>query len=188
MTETLYTANHSNVAYDDMVRNVTNRIHRIEDFPKEGVVFFDVLEVFADPKAHNSLLALMTQQLHAVKNVHVIVGLESRGFLMGPALAAILNCRFVCARKAGKLPGAVVSKSYKKEYGEDTIEMQFGSIRPGDRVVIVDDLIATGGTMNAAIEIIRSMGGVVVHAMCIVDIKRDNYKLADVPVWCVMDV
>jgi len=146
-------------------------IDEYPDFPKKGIIFQDVFGIFRKPEAHKALQNLMVE--HAVSHkeeVDVIVGLDARGFLLGPAMALAINKPFVPIRKVGKLPGKCVKESYKLEYGEDTMEVQEGAISTGARVLIVDDLLATGGTMAAASSLVRRCGGSVAHCWIIVEL------------------
>ncbi|KAJ5481020.1 Adenine phosphoribosyltransferase [Penicillium diatomitis] len=137
-------------------------LRQFPDFPSPGILFEDILPIFADPKLHESLIRSL--ELHILdayggQKPDVIVGLEARGFLMGPSLALRLGASFVPVRKQGKLPGPCVTQAYEKEYGQDFFQMQEGAIKPGQKVIVVDDIIATGGSAWAGGEMIRKMGG-----------------------------
>ncbi|KAJ5175532.1 Adenine phosphoribosyltransferase [Penicillium canariense] len=137
-------------------------LRQFPDFPSPGILFEDILPIFADPALHESLirsLELHILEAYGGQKPDVIVGLEARGFLMGPSLALRLGASFVPVRKQGKLPGPCVTQSYQKEYGEDYFQMQEGAIKPGQKVIVVDDIIATGGSAWAGGEMIRKMGG-----------------------------
>lgn len=136
-------------------------IRSIKDFPKEGIIFRDVTTLFQDAAAFRQLMDEMAQSLKD-KNVDVVVGPEARGFIMGAPLAYILGAGFVPVRKPGKLPAETLSYSYELEYGQDTIEIHKDAIRPGMRVALVDDLLATGGTALAACHLIEQLGGEIV--------------------------
>lgn len=131
------------------------------NFPSEGILFEDFLPIFTDPKLFNKLIdsfKLHLEEKFGANKVDYIVGLESRGFLFGPSLALALNVGFVPVRKAGKLPGECVQATYEKEYGSDVFEMQKNAIKQGANVVIVDDIIATGGSAAAAGELVEKIG------------------------------
>lgn len=123
-------------------------LRQFPDFPSPGILFEDILPIFADPDLHESLLRAL--ELHVLRQYgesekpEVVVGLEARGFLFGPSLALRLGAAFVPVRKKGKLPGPTETASYKKEYGEDFFQMQKDAVKPGQRVLVVDDIIATG--------------------------------------------
>lgn len=158
-------------------------IEDIPDFPEPGVLFRDVTPLLADQAAYKESIRLLADFARE-KNVDVIAGPEARGFLFGCPVAIELNCGFVPVRKPGKLPREVLSKSYELEYGKNEIQMHSDSIRPGQNVLIVDDLLATGGTVEAAVSLIEQMGGNVVgiaFLIELVDLKgRDHLKGYDV--------
>jgi adenine phosphoribosyltransferase len=144
-------------------------IRAISDFPKPGILFYDISTLLAHPAAWR----MMVDELAAVvreQRPDLLVGIESRGFLVAAPLAYALGSGFAMVRKRGKLPGETVRYTYDLEYGTDTIEVQHDAIAPGQRVVVLDDLIATGGTMQAAIELVRQRGGIVVGAACIIEL------------------
>ncbi|PYH42188.1 adenine phosphoribosyltransferase APT1 [Aspergillus saccharolyticus JOP 1030-1] len=137
-------------------------LRQFPDFPLPGILFEDILPIFANPTLHEALLRCL--ELHILESngnqkPDVIVGLEARGFLFGPSLALRLGASFVPVRKQGKLPGPCETQGYQKEYGEDFFQMQSDAIKPGQKVVVVDDIIATGGSAFAAGELIKKMGG-----------------------------
>ena len=146
-------------------------IKEYPNFPKPGIMFQDIFGVLADPEAGKALMDLANG--HAVASadqVDIVVGLDARGFLFGFSMAQAIGKPFVPIRKAGKLPGNCTSVKYALEYGEDTMEVQKGSIKKGDRVLVVDDLLATGGTLTAACELIKKCGGEVAHCWVIIEL------------------
>lgn len=136
-------------------------IREIPDFPKEGILFYDITTLLKDPAAYEELITAMADSLRD-KDVDVVVGPEARGFVVGASVAYALRAGFVLARKPGKLPAETVSLSYGLEYGSDTLEIHKDAIKPGMRVAIADDLLATGGTALATAKLIESMGATVV--------------------------
>ncbi|PWY78159.1 adenine phosphoribosyltransferase 1 [Aspergillus sclerotioniger CBS 115572] len=137
-------------------------LRQFPDFPSPGILFEDILPIFADHTLHEALLRCL--ELHILESngnqkPDVIVGLEARGFLMGPSLALRLGAGFVPVRKQGKLPGPCDTQGYEKEYGTDFFQMQSDAIKPGQKVIVIDDIIATGGSAYAAGELIKRMGG-----------------------------
>src|SRR5437868_3353192 len=162
--------------------NLKNHIRSIPDFPKPGILFYDISTLLAHPKAWH---ATIEQMAAAVKKYQpdVLAGIESRGFLLAAPLALALGTGFVMLRKQGKLPGITVRHTYALEYGTDTIEIQADAIQKGKRVVLVDDLLATGGTMAAAITLLEQVGAVVPAAACIIELTfLDGRKRLKTPI------
>lgn len=132
-------------------------IREVPDFPKKGILFYDITTLLKDKVGFATLIdALSEHYLNA--QVDVVLAIEARGFIFGPALAYRLNAGFVPIRKPGKLPAETVKWSYELEYGLDTLEIHKDAIRPGQKVIIVDDLLATGGTANACVQLAKSLG------------------------------
>lgn len=160
---------------DTRVMKITETITAHPDFPKPGILFRDIFPVLGKPSVFQDLIDLMLERSRAkCPAIDLVVGLEARGFLFGTLLALALKVPFVPLRKKGKLPGEVKQVSFTLEYGTDIIEAQSGSIKPGQNVLIVDDLLATGGTMKAACDMVTSMGGKV--ALCLVCIELMDLK------------
>ena len=160
---------------------VARHTRDIADFPSPGVVFKDLTPLFADPAAFGQVLDLLAQRHDGVD---VVAGVEARGFIIGAPLAQRMGVGFVPIRKKGKLPGDVVSASYDLEYGSATIEVQTDAVTPGANVLVVDDVLATGGTAVAACELIEKVGGrvacldVLVELACLPDRERlDRWEL-----------
>jgi len=154
-------------------------IRDVKDFPKEGIIFKDITTVLQDPKGLRMAVDAFEVALKDVE-FEYIVGPEARGFIFGVPLAYNMNKGFVPVRKAGKLPYATKSLSYDLEYGSATIEMHVDAIKPGDRVVIVDDLLATGGTSRAMTQLIEALGGVVVKMVYLIELEfLDGRKKLD---------
>lgn len=151
------------------INYVKEHIRLIPDFPKEGIQFVDITTTLKDAKAFGITLDYMKDSLNGRK-IDIIVGLESRGFIYGAALSAAMNVGFVPIRKPGKLPADVISVDYDLEYGKDTIEMHKDAIKPGQKILIVDDLLATGGTADAASKLIRKAGGDIVGAVFFIEL------------------
>lgn len=144
-------------------------IREVPDFPKPGIVYYDITTLLQDPLALRMTVDRFVW-LFAHQHVDVVVGMESRGFMFGPIVAYALNAGFVPVRKAGKLPAATVEQSYDLEYGSDKLEMHQDGIRPGQRVLIVDDLVATGGTALATCQMVEEVEGEVVGLGFIVEL------------------
>ena len=151
--------------------NVKDYIRTIVDFPHEGIMFRDVTTLFADPRGFRMCI---DQLLHpyAGERIDKVIGLEARGFIIGGAIAHQLSLGFVPIRKKGKLPGATLSEAYKLEYGEAVMEIHHDAIAPGEKVLVVDDLLATGGTAAAGIKLIERRGGEIVGCAFIVDLPE----------------
>ncbi|WP_417719765.1 adenine phosphoribosyltransferase [Salipiger sp.] len=152
-------------------KQVRDYIRAIVDFPHDGIVFRDVTTLFADPRGFRMAI---DQLLHPYAGIRVdkVVGLEARGFILGGAIAHQLSVGFVPIRKKGKLPGATISQAYTLEYGEAVVEIHDDAIRPGERVLLIDDLLATGGTAEAGITLIERLGGEIVGCAFIVDLPE----------------
>ena len=153
--------------------DIKEYIRGIPDFPKPGILFYDISTLLAHADAWQVAMGRMARMVGAYQP-DVLVGIESRGFLVAAPLALKLGCGFVIARKPGKLPGGLVSHSYDLEYGSDTIEIQDDAIHPGQRVVILDDLLATGGTLNATIDLCKKVGGNVVGTAALIELAFLN--------------
>lgn len=146
-----------------------DRLRDVPDFPKPGILFKDITPLLADPRALHITLDLLAQRFIG-EHIDVVVGIESRGFIFGGALSARLNASFVPVRKPGKLPWKKDRVAYSLEYGEAELEMHEQSIKPGARVIIVDDLLATGGTAKAAAQLTEKQGGVVAGFAFVVEL------------------
>lgn len=148
-------------------------IREVQDFPIEGIGFKDITTVLADGKVYRYAIDCLATCLEGVE-FDVLVGPEARGFLMGAPLAYAMTKPFVPVRKPGKLPFETISHTYALEYGTDTLEMHIDAIKPGQKVVIVDDLLATGGTISAVAELVEKMGGEVVKILFMIDLAFLN--------------
>jgi adenine phosphoribosyltransferase len=156
-------------------------IRAIPDFPKPGILFYDISTLLAHPGAWHAMVEALAAAIRPHRP-ELLVGIESRGFLVAAPLAYAIGCGFAMVRKKGKLPGRTARFSYALEYGTDTIEIQEDAISPGQRVIIVDDLIATGGTMQAAIALVQRQGGTVTGAACIIELGfLDGRRRLEVP-------
>jgi adenine phosphoribosyltransferase len=151
--------------------NIKDRIRTIPDHPKPGVMFRDITTLLADATAFGAAVDQMTAPYVGVK-IDKVAGIEARGFILGGAVAHQLSVGFVPVRKKGKLPWRTVAQSYELEYGGDTMELHQDAVQPGDQVLLVDDLIATGGTALAAVKLIEKLGGHVAGASFIVDLPE----------------
>ena len=161
-----------------MSEDLKKYIRSIKDFPKKGIMFRDITTLLKEPEAINETLDQLLSLCEGLK-IDKVVGIESRGFIFGSLLAHKLGVGFIPARKPGKLPAETESATYKLEYGEDKIEMHKDAINPGDKVLLHDDLLATGGTAEAVIKLIEKLGGEVVQISFLIELSFLNgrYKL-----------
>ena len=167
--------------------DLKQHIRGIPDFPKPGILFYDISTLLKHPGAWKETVAEMTEALRPLKP-DLLAGIESRGFLVAAPVAVLLGCGFVMIRKKGKLPGKTIPHTYDLEYGSDTVEIQSDAIEAGQRVVIIDDLLATGGTAAAAVRLCRMVGADVVGTAFIMELKglKGRARL-DVPVTSLVD-
>ena len=158
-------------------------VRTVPDFPKPGILFYDITTLLKDKTGFARLIDAMAGH-YLEKKVDLVLGIEARGFIFGPALAYRLNAGFVPVRKPGKLPAATERVSYDLEYGSDAVEIHRDAIQPGERVVLVDDLLATGGTMEATVKLARQLGGEIVGLAFAVELDflkgRARFKDLDV--------
>ncbi|KAK3769507.1 hypothetical protein RRG08_027076 [Elysia crispata] len=152
------------------LNRIRDAITTIPDFPKPGIYFKDIFPILGNPEVFSELNEIIYEASKSMPQVECVVGLESRGFLFGPILAQKLKVPFVPIRKKGKLPGEVVSQTFELEYGTDCFEIQRGSVTKGQKVLIIDDLLATGGTMKAASDLVTKVGADVVLCLCIIEL------------------
>ena len=162
--------------------DLKDHIRGIPDFPKPGILFYDISTLLRDADAWQVAMGRMAKAVRAYQP-DLVAGIESRGFLIAAPLALKLGCGFIMLRKRGKLPGETVGLDYDLEYGTDRIEMQADAVEKGQRVVVVDDLLATGGTMAAGIALLRRQGAVVPAAAALIELAALNGRSrVDVPV------
>jgi adenine phosphoribosyltransferase len=164
-----------------------SRIRHVPDFPKAGILFYDVTTLLRDPQGFKLAVDAMAQP-HQDRDIDVVVGIESRGFILGSAVADRIGAGFVPVRKLGKLPSATVRASYELEYGTDSLEMHRDAVDPGQRVLIVDDLLATGGTASATVRLVKEVGGRIEGVSFLIELVALNgrSKLTDENVHAVL--
>jgi len=164
--------------------NLEDKIRDVPDFPKEGIIFKDITTLIKDASAFKYAIDALAAK-YQDERVDIVVAVEARGFIFAAALAYRLGIGFVPARKPGKLPAETISAEYSLEYGTDTIEMHKDAIESGQRVLIVDDLLATGGTAAAAIELVEKLGGEVVSIAFLIELTFLNGRqsLGDHPIF-----
>lgn len=166
-----------------MLDLIKAKIRAVPDFPKPGILFRDITPMLGDPKAYQAALELFVERYRGM-SIDKVVGIESRGYLFAAPLAMALDVGLVLVRKPGKLPAKVDRESYGLEYGTDVLEIHEDSIAPGERVLIVDDLLATGGTANAAGKLVRRRGADVVEFAFLIELAfLDGRKRLTAPTW-----
>ncbi len=148
-------------------------IRDIPDFPKKGIIFKDITTLLSDAASYQRMIDLLSHR-YIGKRIDKVVGVEARGFIIGAALAYKLGAGIVLVRKPGKLPSETFKKTYDLEYGTDTLEMHTDAIKKGERVLIADDLLATGGTMSAVVDMVDSMGGELVECCFMAELEFLN--------------
>lgn len=165
------------------MKELKDYVRTIPNFPKEGVMFRDITTVLQEPEGLQLAINQMQEKLENVE-FDIVVGAESRGFLFGMPIAYNMKKAFVPVRKKGKLPAETISESYNLEYGQATLEIHKDAIKPGQKVVVIDDLIATGGTLEAITKLVERLGGEVAKICCLIDLpelggreKIKNYKI-----------
>ncbi|NWY10587.1 APT phosphoribosyltransferase, partial [Aphelocoma coerulescens] len=176
---------------EQRLRTVRDRVRPFPDFPEPGVLFRDISPLLKDPVAFRTLIDLLEDHLRAsFPKIDFVAGecLDSRGFLIGPPLAQRLGIGFVPIRKKGKLPGPTESISYSLEYGKAELEIQSDAVEPGQKVVIVDDLLATGGTMCAACELLKRLKAEILECLVIIELKalKGSEKLNSIPFYSLL--
>jgi adenine phosphoribosyltransferase len=159
------------------VDHLKTLIRDVPDFPLPGILFRDVTPLLRDPAGLSSVVEAFVDRYHG-QGVDVVAGVESRGFLFGAPLAIALGVGFVPIRKVGKLPAETVRREYALEYGTNTLEMHADAVTPGERVLLIDDLLATGGTARAAVELIQAVGGTVHGAAFVIELAFLNGRAA----------
>jgi adenine phosphoribosyltransferase len=156
-----------------MIESLKSLIRDIPDFPKPGILFRDITPMLANPSGLALAIELLANPFRG-KNIDLVVGAESRGFIFGTAVACCLSAGFVLVRKPGKLPHKRIAMSYELEYGTDTLEMHADAILAGQRVLIVDDLLATGGTMKACCDLVTKLGGTLAGIAVLIELAGLN--------------
>ena len=171
----------------DPVAHLKSLIRDIPDFPKKGVMFRDITPLLSDASGLALSIELLANPFRG-QHIDLVIGAESRGFIFGTAVACCLSAGFGIVRKPGKLPFRSISKSYALEYGESILEMHEDAIRPGQRVLICDDVLATGGTMKACCDIVKQLGGQIVGVAVLIELVMlgGKTKIEPIPVHSVL--
>ncbi|KAF4354490.1 hypothetical protein CsatB_008935 [Cannabis sativa] len=158
---------------DPRLQAISDSIRVIPDFPKQGIMFQDITTLLLDHKAFKDTVDIFVDRYRDM-GISVVAGIEARGFIFGPSIALAIGAKFVPLRKPRKLPGAVIAEHYVLEYGSDKLEMHVGAVNPGDRALVIDDLVATGGTLSAAIRLLERQGADVVECGCVIGLRDTN--------------
>ncbi|XP_042424052.1 adenine phosphoribosyltransferase 1-like [Zingiber officinale] len=158
-------------AEDHRLKRIASTIRVIPDFPKPGILFQDITTLLLEPEAFRDTIDMLVER-YRDKGISVVAGVEARGFIFGPPIALAIGAKFVPLRKPKKLPGEVISEEYSLEYGTDKMEMHVGAVQAGERALVVDDLIATGGTLAAAMRLLERVGAEVVECACVIELPE----------------
>ncbi|KAH7673512.1 adenine phosphoribosyltransferase protein [Dioscorea alata] len=169
---------------DLRLSRIASSIRVIPDFPKPGIKFQDITTLLLQPKVFRDTIDLFVER-YKDKGISVVAGVEARGFIFGPPIALAIGAKFVPMRKPNKLPGKVISEEYSLEYGTDRMEMHVGAVEPGEKALVIDDLIATGGTLCAAMNLLEKVGAAVVECACVIELPELNgrKRLGDKPLF-----
>lgn len=169
-------------------KEIKDKIRTIPHFPKQGIMFRDITTLFKDKDGMKKITEILEKR-YKDRGIEVVAGIESRGFIVGGILAEKLNCSFVPIRKKGKLPAETESQEYSLEYGTDTVEIHKDAIHPGQKVLLIDDLIATGGTAQASCQLIEKLGGNIIECAFIIDLPdlKGKEKLSKYPVFRIVE-
>ncbi|KAF9668485.1 hypothetical protein SADUNF_Sadunf14G0008400 [Salix dunnii] len=174
---------------DPRIARISSAIRVIPDFPKPGIMFQDITTLLLDTKAFKDTIDLFVER-YRDKNISVVAGVEARGFIFGPPIALAIGAKFVPMRKPNKLPGEVISEEYSLEYGTDKMEMHVGAVEAGEHALVIDDLIATGGTLCAAVKLLGKRVGVhVVECACVIELLglKGRERLGDRPLFVLVN-
>ncbi len=176
------------VTVNDAGRKFLSKIRIVPDFPKEGIRFLDLTTLFNDAESFGELMDVFADH-YRDKKIDQVVGIEARGFVVAAALALKLNCGVTLIRKPGKLPSETISESYSLEYGTNEVQIHKDAFKKGDNVLLIDDLLATGGTMRAAIKLVETLGADIEGVAFIVELGflKGREKLGDYPIFALME-
>ncbi|EXB40158.1 Adenine phosphoribosyltransferase 2 [Morus notabilis] len=156
---------------DPRLQAISEAIRVVPHFPKQGIMFQDITTLLLDHKAFKDTVDIFVDRYRDM-DISVVAGVEARGFMFGPSIALAIGAKFVPLRKPKKLPGKVISEEYELEYGTDCLEMHVGAVQPGERALVIDDLVATGGTLSAAIRLLERVGAEVVECACVIGLPE----------------
>ncbi|KAH7659487.1 Adenine phosphoribosyl transferase protein [Dioscorea alata] len=171
---------------DARIEAIASSIRVVPNFPKPGIMFQDITTLLLNPKAFRNVVELFVNR-YIDKGITVVAGVEARGFIFAAPIALAIGAKFIPLRKPRKLPGEVISEKYDLEYGTDCLEMHVGAVQPEDRALVVDDLIATGGTLCAAMNLLERAGAEVVECACVIELPELKWSPVDSDQQAMMD-
>lgn len=173
---------------DPRLEAISEAIRVVPHFPKPGIMFQDITTLLLNPKAFKHTIDIFVDRYRDM-DISVVAGVEARGFMFGPPIALAIGAKFVPLRKPRKLPGEVISECYELEYGTDCLEMHVGAVEPGERALIIDDLVATGGTLSAAIRLLERVEAEVVECACVIGLPevKGKFKLCGKPLYVLVE-
>ncbi|OMO54368.1 hypothetical protein CCACVL1_27846 [Corchorus capsularis] len=173
---------------DPRLKAISEAIRVVPHFPKPGIMFQDITTLLLDHKAFKDTVDIFVDRYRDMA-ISVVAGVEARGFMFGPSIALAIGAKFVPLRKPRKLPGEVISEAYVLEYGTDCLEMHVGAVQPGERALVIDDLVATGGTLSAAIRLLERVGAEVVECACVVGLRevKGHHRLNGKPLYILVE-
>ncbi|ONK60220.1 uncharacterized protein A4U43_C08F15680 [Asparagus officinalis] len=167
---------------DPRLQAISAAIRVVPDFPKQGIMFNDITTLLLHPKAFKDAVEIFVDRYKDM-GISAVAGIEARGFIFGPPIALAIGAKFLPLRKPRKLPGEVISEAYELEYGTDCLEMHVGAIEPQERVIVVDDLVATGGTLCAAMRLLERAGAEVVECACLIGVPKFKGTITFCQIW-----
>ncbi|KAL3511908.1 hypothetical protein ACH5RR_024625 [Cinchona calisaya] len=156
---------------DPRLQGISDAITVVPHFPQPGIMFQDITTLLLDHKAFKDTIDIFVERYRDME-ISAVAGVEARGFMFGPPIALAIGAKFVPLRKPGKLPAKVIYEAYELEYGNDCLQMHVGAVEPGERVLVIDDLVATGGTLSAAIRLLERAGAEVVECGCVIGVPE----------------
>ncbi|MED6122764.1 Adenine phosphoribosyltransferase 5 [Stylosanthes scabra] len=175
-------------AEDPRLKAITEAIRVVPHFPKQGIMFQDITTLLLDHKVFKDTIDIFVDRYKDM-GISIVAGVEARGFFFGPSIALAIGSKFVPLRKPRKLPGEVISEKYVLEYGSDCLEMHVGAVKPGDKAIVIDDLVATGGTLSAAISLLERGGAEVVECACVIGLShfKDDCSVNGKPLYFLVE-
>ncbi|GKV45483.1 hypothetical protein SLE2022_381620 [Rubroshorea leprosula] len=173
---------------DPRLKAISDAIRVVPHFPKPGIMFQDITTLLLDHKAFKDTVDIFVDRYRDM-GVSVVAGVEARGFMFGPSIALAIGAKFVPLRKPRKLPGEKIFEAYELEYGTDCLEMHIGAVKPGERAIVIDDLVATGGTLSAAIRLLERVGAEVVECACVIGLPevKGHHRLNGKPLYILVE-